>query len=266
MAFRMPDQQVRERAIAAVGFIHKVPDLAMNDDKYPQGAHDSYDVHGFAMIDTQKTDLDRPADTYDQPNAVKCAQDIARAIRRQVPLDLGMDVMDLGAGTGLVALALWPYVHSIRAVDSSWGMLSVLRQKVNMLGISNVKTFLCDFEEGRLPDQRFDVVYSIMTFHHIADVERLLRSLHRVLKPGGVLAVADLDTEDGDFHADNTGIRHFGFDRAEMKSLLRSTGFDGVRVSTAHKASKQVASGETKQFSIFLMTGVRRNDMPAFGV
>ena len=209
------------------------------------------------MTDTQKRDFDKKAETYDQPHAVKRAQAVAKAIRRQVPLDLQMDVMDLGAGTGLVALALWPFVHSIRAVDSSEGMLSVLRQKVKMQGISNVKTLCCDFESEPLPDAKWDLIYSVMTFHHIADVEVLLRTLRGMLKPGGILAVADLDTEDGDFHADNTGIRHFGFDRRHIKRLFRESGFGEAKVSTAHRVSKQVAGGETKRFSMFLITGSR---------
>lgn len=207
------------------------------------------------MTETQKRDFDKQAETYDQPHAVKRAQAVAKAIRRQVPLNLKMDVMDLGAGTGLVSLALWPFVHSIRAVDGSKEMLSLLRRKVNDLGISNVKTLHCDFESDPLPDAKWDLILSVMSFHHIADVEGLLCKLHGMLKPGGVLAVADLDTEDGDFHSDTTGIHHFGFDRAEMKRLFRKSGFGEVKVSTAHTATKQVASGETKEFSVFLITG-----------
>jgi ubiquinone/menaquinone biosynthesis C-methylase UbiE len=209
------------------------------------------------MTEIPKRDFDKLADTYDQPHAVKRAQAVAKAIRRQVPLDLKMDVMDLGAGTGLVALALWPFVHSIRAVDSSREMLSVLRRKVNDLGISNVKTLFCDFESEPLPDDKWDLIYSVMTFHHVADVEALLHALRGMLKPGGVLAVADLDTEDGDFHADNTGVHHFGFDRRHMKRLFRESRFGEVKVSTAHRATKLLASGETKGFSVFLITGVR---------
>lgn len=214
------------------------------------------------MTDAPKRDSNTIPQTYDQPHAVKRAHAVARAIRRQVPLDLKMEVMDLGAGTGLVALALWPYVYCIRAVDSSSEMLSVLRRKVNELGISNVKTLCCNFESEPLPDAKWDLIYSVVTFHHIADVEALLRTLRGMLKPGGVLAVADLDTEDGDFHPDNTGIHHFGFDRAEMRRRFRQMGFNGVKVSTAHRVSKEIASGETKKFSVFLITGARGEAEP----
>ncbi len=208
------------------------------------------------MTGTEKRDFDKVAQTYDQPHAVKRAQDVAEAIKRQVPLDLKMDVMDLGAGTGLVSLALWPFVHSIRAVDSSRGMLAVLKQKVSELGITNVKTRFCDLESDCLRDDvKWDLIISVMTFHHIADVPRLLRGLYGILKPGGILAIADLDTEDGGFHPDNAGIHHFGFDREKLKRLFEDAGFRGVEVSTAHKASKEVASGATREFSVFLMSG-----------
>lgn len=209
------------------------------------------------MSGSQKRDFDKAAANYDQSQTVKRAQAVARAIRKHVPLDLKMDIMELGAGTGLVSLALWPFVHSIKAVDSSEEMLGVLRRKAKVLGISNVTTLCCDIESDPLPEGKWDVIFSVMTLHHVADVERLLRTLQGMLKPDGILAVADLDKEDGDFHPDTTGVHHFGFDRQELKRLFEDAGFGRIEVSTAHKASKQVASGEIKDFSVFLITGGR---------
>lgn len=217
------------------------------------------------MTGIQNRDFDKLSSNYDAPHAVKRAQAVAKAIRRQVPLDLKMDIMELGAGTGLVSLALWPFVHSIKAVDSSHGMLSELRRKVKDLGISNVTTLCCDIESDPLPEGKWDVIFSVMTLHHVADVERLLRTLQGILKPDGILAVADLDQEDGDFHPDTTGVHHFGFRRAEIKRLFRESGFCDVSVITAHKMSKQVSSGETRQFKVFLATGTREPDRPKWG-
>jgi hypothetical protein len=48
--------------------------------------------------------------------------------------------------------------------------------------------------------------------NHIEDVPSLLRQLATSLATGGHLALADLEKEDGNFHADKSGIAHFGFE------------------------------------------------------
>jgi len=45
--------------------------------------------------------------------------------------------------------------------------------------------------------------------------------------PGGEIAIADLDKEDGDFHADNEGVMHFGFERGEFKKVEYKKGIIG---------------------------------------
>ena len=55
-----------------------------------------------------------------------------------------------------------------------------------------------------------------MTLHHIPDVARLLAEFRNVLKPGGRLCIADLDSDGGRFHEDSTGVFHPGFDRAVL--------------------------------------------------
>jgi hypothetical protein len=68
-----------------------------------------------------------------------------------------------------------------------------------------------------------------------------------------VLAVADLDTEDGSFHGDNTGVRHLGFDRRHLGALLRNAGFSSVRDTTAATMVREVAGGGSRSFPVFLL-------------
>ena len=78
-----------------------------------------------------------------------------------------------------------------------------------------------------------------------------------LLRPGGRIAVADLDTEPGSFHADNTGVHHFGFDRTKLAELAVGAGFDGVTIHTAYRMKKTTADESTREFPIFLLTAVR---------
>ncbi len=62
----------------------------------------------------EKRDFDKAAPTWDQePQRVKLASDVARAIAETAHPDRGMDVLDFGCGTGLLTLQLQPLVRSI---------------------------------------------------------------------------------------------------------------------------------------------------------
>ena len=71
------------------------------------------------------------------------------------------------------------------------------------------------------------------------------------LKPGGFLALADLDSEDGSFHAPGTeGVFHHGFDRVTLQSTLEIAGFDDVQFVTALEVEKEGKG----PFTVFLVT------------
>ena len=71
----------------------------------------------------------------------------------------------------------------------------------------------------------YDLIFTSMVLHHIEDVPALLSLFAAWCAPGGRLAIADLEAEDGTFHSDMTGVMHKGFDRNELASLIESAGF-----------------------------------------
>jgi len=207
----------------------------------------------------EKRDFNAAAATWDEdPGRVKMAHDVARAIRETVKLSPDMDVLDFGCGTGLLTLALQPQVRTITGADSSQGMLDILDAKIKKQGLATVKTRLIDLDPGDRLDWQYDLVVSSMTFHHIRDVQPLLGQAARVLKPGGQIAVADLDCDDGKFHDSNEGVFHFGFDRCIMMKHFEAAGFGSVRNRTAAIRVKSLPSGETRAFTVFLMTGQKQ--------
>jgi ubiquinone/menaquinone biosynthesis C-methylase UbiE len=183
------------------------------------------------------------------------AHDVAQAILGTIRPGPGMDVLDFGCGTGLLSLALQPHVHTITAVDNSQGMLDVLDAKVKAQGIKNVRTRHVDLEEGDKLTGTFDLAASSMTFHHIKDTGMLLDRIASVLKPGGKIAIADLDSDEGKFHDSNEGVFHFGFDRHMMKRSFEAAGFVAVQNRTAAIMQKPGPDGTVRTFTVFLMTG-----------
>ena len=203
-----------------------------------------------------KARFDKVAAEWDSnPGRVELAKAVGAAIRKAVPLRSDMKVMDFGAGTGLLTLALLPYISSLMAVDASTEMLRVLDQKLTTLQIGNVRTLLCDFTETPLPVAEFDLIVSSMVLHHISDVQQMFRRLQPCLRLGGRIAMADLDSEDGTFHPDPTGVFHHGLDRSKVCEWLENAGFVDVVSQDAYSIKRPSASGGTKQYGVFLVTG-----------
>ncbi len=167
-------------------------------------------------------------------------------------------MLDYGAGTGLLTLNLQPRVASLVALDSSKGMLEKLTQKLAKSGIDSVRTHHWDLAARPFPDAGFDLVVSSMTFHHLQDVPLVLGRLTSLLKPGGWLAVADLDTEDGSFHGEAPDVFHHGFARRQISEWFVQAGLSRVSVSDAHLMRKEGATGGIRSYSVFLAIGQKR--------
>jgi ubiquinone/menaquinone biosynthesis C-methylase UbiE len=199
--------------------------------------------------------FDRQAPEWDaNPARVALARAVADEIRKAVPFRPGMAALDFGAGTGLVSLALLPDLASITAVDTSADMLRVLNDKLKANGISNVRTLLTD-GAAPLPQAGFDLVVSSMVLHHLPDVPAAIGQMRDALRPGGWIALADLETEDGSFHSDPSGVFHHGLDPAAVLEWLRQAGFTDCSTRRAYRLIKPTASGGSRQYAIFLATG-----------
>jgi hypothetical protein len=88
-----------------------------------------------------------------------------------------------------------------------------------------------------------------MTLHHITDVSALFHQFARSLHPGGHIALADLDEEDGSFHEDPAGVQHQGFAREQVRTWLEKAGFQAVLIETATTTHKG-----GRDYSVFLVT------------
>jgi len=202
--------------------------------------------------------FDQDAASWDAKEyRIRLADSVAEAIRKEVRLTPDMDVMDFGCGTGLVSLPLAVEVASLTGLDSSAGMLEVFMGKAATLNLGNVQSLILNLAEGDKLTGLYDLILSSMAFHHIKDIQGLVQILCVALKPGGHLCVADLDPDYGLFHADNSDIYHFGFERDEMMDSFRAAGLIRVRAATAAMMPRIGADGVEREFSIFLVTGVK---------
>ena len=202
--------------------------------------------------------FDQQAAEWDNnPGRVALAKNIAAAMVQTVPFARSWRALDCGAGTGLLTLNLLSHVADICATDSSTGMLEQLQKKISAAKIPNVSTLLWDADGEPCPREGFDVACSAMVLHHLRDVPAAMQRMNAALRPGGWLALADLETEDGSFHPDPTGVHHRGFAPADIARWLAAAGGTEIKVFTAHTLVKPDATGRERSYPIFLATARR---------
>jgi ubiquinone/menaquinone biosynthesis C-methylase UbiE len=207
------------------------------------------------MPDT-KRDFDKDAALWDdKPARIKMAREIAETIVGEMNLTPSMDVLDFGCGTGLLTLQLQPFVRSITGVDSSRGMLDVLNAKIKDQNLTNIKTLFLDIENEGVLKGGYHLITSSMTFHHIKKISNVLDQFYNILLPEGNLCIADLDSDDGEFHENNDGVFHFGFDRESLSRIIEDAGFLDIKCQTAAKVNKPVQEVKIREFTVFLITG-----------
>ena len=192
------------------------------------------------------------------PGRVQMAQAIADAIITALKPNGKELVMDYGTGTGNIALRIVPHVHRIIAVDSSKGMLDVLQEKLSHDRISTVE--IREWSIGQDPAllPHFDIIVSSMTMHHVRDTAGAAWAFYSMLIPGGRIAIADLDLDNGEFHETPGITEHDGIDRKYLQQVFEKAGFDSVRfleAATIQKTSSH--TGKLRDFTIFLMTAQR---------
>jgi SAM-dependent methyltransferase len=147
--------------------------------------------------------------------------------------DEAHDVLELGAGQGRDTLFLAEQGLSVTALDSSASGLAAIRGRAEELGVE-VQRVRHDVRDGLpFPDGTFDACYSHMLFCMAlttTELDALVDEVHRVLRPGGLVAYTARTTDDahygdgtdhgGDLHESGGFIVHF-FSRQLVERLAR---------------------------------------------
>lgn len=99
--------------------------------------------------------------------------------------------LDIATGAGHTAYAFAPHVERVWATDITDEMLAIVRQEAAKRGLANVRTAHAKAEALPFEDASMDLVTSRIAPHHFDSIPAFLDEAHRVLKPGGILALVD---------------------------------------------------------------------------
>ena len=149
------------------------------------GLHDATVHHAFDDAAYWSSVFDDPArDAWQRPDEIVRALD----------LRTGAWVADLGAGTGYFSRRLATAVGAggvVFAVEIEPNLVAHLRERAERERTPNVIPLLASTSNPRLPPASCDAVLIVDTYHHIDDRLAYMRSLRRVLRPTGRVAIVD---------------------------------------------------------------------------
>ena len=177
---------------------------------------------------------------------------IVEEMIKRIPLNTEMTALEYGAGTGIASFLLKDYLKEITLMDNSIEMVKVINQKIKTTDAKNLRALNFDLENTDYSEGRFDLIFTQMVLHHVADIEKVLLRFSKLINPGGYLAIADLYSEDGSFHGEDfTG--HRGFDVEILSNQIRKPGFKNVSHRQCFIINKRISDTEIKPFEVFLM-------------
>jgi ubiquinone/menaquinone biosynthesis C-methylase UbiE len=139
-----------------------------------------------------------------------------------------MRLLDVGCGPGSITIGLAQAVAPGEAVgvDASDEAIAAARRRAEEEACANVRFDVADAYALPFEDATFDAAWMHAVLQHLRDPLAVLREVHRVLKPGGVIGVADADY-DGSIIAPEDPLLQRGF---AIDSELRDRTSGNVRV------------------------------------
>lgn len=191
--------------------------------------------------------FDRDPFAYDSnPMHAERAKKVANAILSNITVEPSWEMADFGCGTGLLGINFIDYVKHIDMIDTSENMLKVLSEKLAKSDIDNVTPLKLDIFSDPLPYERYDLIVTLMTFHHIVNISDGLSKIHSMLRNGGFFAISDLDKEDGTYH-DGEQPPHFGIDQDILIDLAIQNGYQ-----LTHRSIPYIVKRNGRDYPVFL--------------
>ncbi|MBN2069760.1 MAG: ArsR family transcriptional regulator [Opitutales bacterium] len=142
-----------------------------------------------------------------------------------------IDIVDLGAGEGILAHLLAPRARHIHCIDNSPKMVEIGTEIAKAHGLENLTYKLGDIEDVPLPAECADLVYLSQALHHAQHPLKALKEAYRLLRPGGQLLVIDLNKHAFEKARDLYADLWLGFSENTMYEYFKECGLSKIEVN-----------------------------------
>ena len=208
--------------------------------------------------------------------AVHAARSAEREARFILPhLRPGLRVLDAGCGPGSITVGLATAVApgEVVGVDLAPSVLDQARQRAAAAGLRNVRFQSASVLQLPFEDHSFDIAFAHTLLEHVGDPPAALAELCRVVRPGGLVAVRDVDWQARSIGPSDALVeaaaelyarlwRHNGGHPrcgAELRSLLLAADCQAVSTSTSFRWDG--SPEQTRQFAALLAERLPRPPM-----
>ncbi len=152
------------------------------------------------------------------------------AIVNAMELSNGMDVADIGAGTGFFSLLMAKKVGPegiVYANDLAQNFLDHIEKAADEMGLQNVETVKGGEKSVNLPPNSIDLAYICDTYHHFEYPVFMVESIHEALRPGGRLVIVDFERVKG--ISQDWVLGHVRCGKGTVTDEVKDTGFEFVK-------------------------------------
>jgi len=160
---------------------------------------------------------------------------IAEALLKLMP---PMTIADLGAGEGTISQLMAQRAKRVIAIDNSEKMVEFGSELARKHGIGNLEYRLGDLEEVPIRSGTVDLAFLSQALHHAVHPERAMAEARRILKPGGRIAVLDLNRHHFEEAREMYADLWLGFTELELERYLKGAGFKNVDTAVVYRETE----------------------------
>lgn len=178
--------------------------------------------HNFKKMQQQ---LSRTVEYLDSPERIKAFP--PKELLQMLPIKKTDNILDLGAGTGYLAIAAAQMVNGlVYALDMNPNMLTIIESKAHDENITNIQLVKGNINDIALTDNSIDIVLASLVLHEVKPLSKTLQGIKRVLKKGGYFLCLEFEKKES---AIDGPPMHIRIPSSVMEEELINAGFSIIQ-------------------------------------
>lgn len=198
------------------------------------------------------------AKDWDNDSRLKRSKIVSEKINEIIKNEKYNSVMEYGCATGLISFNLYDKFKKLTLMDSEKEMIKIVKEKINKYKKENIFPIQINLMNELYEEEKFDLIYTSLTLHHIPDTEKIIKIFYNLLNENGMLCIVDLDKEDGSFHINQKDFNgHNGFEHKYMENIFKSVGLSNIKSDTFYNGEK-IYKEKIIPYSLFYTVGYKK--------